>query len=186
MAHTSLRHPSSCARPSVTPDEYCQQKAVQSGSSFYYSFLFLPQERRRAITAFYAFCREVDDVVDEVSDPALARTKLQWWRDQVQLLAAGQASHPVMQALLVHAAQPGLAGVITTARLMSIIDGMQMDLDQTRYMDYASLQRYCHHVAGVVGMVAAGIFGATQDATIEYEETLGLAFQLTNIIRDGG
>ena len=67
----------------MTPDAYCQQKAARSGSSFYYSFLFLPPERRRAITALYAFCREVDDVVDEVSDPAVARTKLAWWRREI-------------------------------------------------------------------------------------------------------
>ena len=67
----------------MTPDEYCQQKAAQSGSSFYYSFLFLPPERRRAITALYAFCREVDDIVDECTDVGVARTKLAWWRDQV-------------------------------------------------------------------------------------------------------
>jgi phytoene synthase len=170
----------------VNPDDYCQQKAAQSGSSFYYSFLFLPPERRRAITAFYAFCREVDDVVDEVSDPGLARIKLDWWREQVKLLSHGDAQHPVMQSLRAFQQHETMRDVITSSRLMSIIDGMQMDLDQTRYLDYAGLQRYCHHVAGVVGMVAAGIFGMTSDATLKYADKLGLAFQLTNIIRDVG
>ena len=64
----------------MTPDQYCQDKAAQSGSSFYYAFRFLPDERRRAITAFYAFCREVDNIVDNTSDPALARAKLAYWR----------------------------------------------------------------------------------------------------------
>ena len=67
----------------MTPDEYCQEKAAQSGSSFYYSFLFLPPRRRRAITALYAFCREVDDVVDECTDAAVARNKLAWWRKEI-------------------------------------------------------------------------------------------------------
>src|SRR5690242_19441772 len=81
----------SAGGPQVTPDEYCQQKAAASGSSFYYSFLFLPNERRRAITALYAFSREVDDVADEASDPGIARTKLAWWRTEIANLFAG---HP--------------------------------------------------------------------------------------------
>ena len=168
----------------MSPDDYCQQKAAQSGSSFYYSFLFLPPERRRAITAFYAFCREVDDVVDEVSDPTLARTTLAWWRTEVSALATGAPTHPVTQALLPFMTNCGYG--ITADRLQLIIDGMQMDLDQTRYLDFAALQRYCFHVAGVVGLVAARIFGATDDRADRYAETLGLAFQLTNIIRDVG
>lgn len=166
----------------MTPDQYCQQKAAQSGSSFYYSFLFLPPQRRRAITAFYAFCREVDDVVDEIKDPQVAQAKLAWWRAEVQRLGEQQAQHPVMQAL-----QPHLAVYdIQTAHLHLIIDGMEMDLHQTRYLDFPSLQKYCYHVAGVVGIVAAKIFGVTTPKTLDYAEKLGLAFQLTNIIRDVG
>ena len=80
----------------MSPDEYCQQKTVQSGSSFYYSFLFLPPERRRAITALYAFCREVDDTVDDATDASLARIKLAWWRTEVSAMYAGTPTHPVM------------------------------------------------------------------------------------------
>jgi phytoene synthase len=166
----------------MTPDEYCQQKAAQSGSSFYYSFLFLPPERRRAITALYAFCREVDDVVDECSDAGLARAKLDWWRGEVAALDAGTPQHPVMRALAPLAA----TYAITPGRLNEIIDGMQMDLEQSRYLDYAGLSRYCYHVAGVVGILAAGIFGYRDPRTLEYAEALGTAFQLTNIIRDVG
>ena len=166
----------------MTPDEYCQQKAAQSGSSFYYSFLFLPPERRRAITALYAFCREVDDVVDECEDASLAATKLAWWRNEVARLEAGQPDHPVTRALAPLAATYG----ITAARLNEIIDGMQMDLEQSRYLDFPGLQRYCYHVAGVVGLLAAGIFGYRNPQTLQYAEKLGTAFQLTNIIRDVG
>jgi len=166
----------------MTPDEYCQQKAAQSGSSFYYSFLFLPPERRRAITALYAFCREVDDVVDESSDASLARIRLDWWRGEIDALYAGRPTHPVTQALAPHIAPYG----IERAHLMDIIAGMQMDLDQTRYLDFAGLELYCHRVAGVVGLLAAGIFGATEPATRDYAARLGLALQLTNIIRDVG
>ncbi len=166
----------------MTPEQYVQRKAAQSGSSFYYAFLFLPPPRRAAITAFYAFCREVDDVVDEVSDPSVAARKLQWWREEVASAFAGKANHPVMQALIPHAAPYD----IEPHHLLSVIDGCQMDLDQTRYLDFAGLKTYCHRVAGVVGEVAASIFGRTQPATVAYAHQLGLALQLTNIIRDVG
>ena len=166
----------------MTPQEYVQQKAAASGSSFYYAFLFLPPERRAAITAFYAFCREVDDVVDEVADPGVAATKLAWWQKEVQQAFAGQATHPALQALVPHAARFG----ITAAQLLAVVEGCQMDLQQTRYLDWPGLQRYCHLVAGVVGEVSARIFGQSHDVTTAYAHKLGLAFQMTNIIRDVG
>jgi phytoene synthase len=166
----------------MTPQQYVQDKAAKSGSSFYYAFLFLPPPRRAAITAFYAFCREVDDVVDEVSDLGVAANKLAWWRGEVQRAFAGSPQHPAMQALMPHAADYG----ITAAHLLAVIEGCEMDLQQSRYLDYIGLQRYCHLVAGVVGEVAANIFGRTQDATVQYAHRMGLAFQLTNIIRDVG
>ena len=166
----------------MTPDQYCQQKAVRSGSSFYYSFLFLPPERRRAITALYAFCREVDDVVDEVSNTEVARTKLAWWRQEVAAAFAGTPAHPVTQAL----ERVVAAYALPQEHFQAVIDGMQMDLDRNRYLDFAELERYCHRVAGVVGLMSAEIFGCTQAATRQYARDLGIAFQLTNIIRDVG
>ena len=166
----------------MTPEQYVQDKAARSGSSFYYAFLFLPPPRRAAITAYYAFCREVDDVVDEVSDPGVAATKLAWWRKEVATSFGGNPTHPVMRALLPHTKAYG----IEAAHLLAVIDGCQMDLDQSRYLDYAGLAHYCHLVAGVVGEVAAGIFGRTDPATTAYAHKLGLAMQLTNIIRDVG
>ncbi|MCK6426376.1 MAG: presqualene diphosphate synthase HpnD [Burkholderiaceae bacterium] len=166
----------------MTPQQYVQEKAAASGSSFYYAFLFLPPPRRAAITAFYAFCREVDDVVDEVSDPTVAAQKLAWWRAEVQRSFAGDPQHPVTQALLPHTAEYG----ITPAHLLAVIEGCEMDLSQSRYLDYIGLQRYCHLVAGIVGEVAANIFGRSEDATVAYAHRMGLAFQLTNIIRDVG
>lgn len=166
----------------MTPDDYCQEKAAKSGSSFYYSFLFLPPERRRAITALYAFCREVDDVVDDCTDSSVARIKLAWWRTQVDNLFKGNADHPVMLAL-----QPHLESCsISRDHMVAVIDGMEMDLDQTRYLDWPGLRKYCWHAAGVVGELSAGVFGYTDPRTMEYASKLGLAFQLTNIIRDVG
>ncbi|MCU0951407.1 MAG: presqualene diphosphate synthase HpnD [Burkholderiaceae bacterium] len=166
----------------MTADEYCQQKAAASGSSFYYSFLFLPPPRRRAITALYAYCREVDDVVDEVTDPGVAQTKLAWWRNEIEQLFAGNPQHPVTRALQPHLEAFG----ITRERLLQVIEGMQMDLQQSRYLDFANLKRYCHLVAGVVGELSAGIFGASDERTYEYARQMGLALQLVNILRDVG
>jgi len=166
----------------MSPEEYCQQKAAASGSSFYYSFVFLPAERRRAITALYAFCREVDDVVDETSDAQVAAAKLAWWRLEVAKLFSGNPQHPVTQALAVFKDRYSIA----QDRLNEIIDGMEMDLTQTRYLDWPGLERYCYRVAGAVGLLAAAIFGYRDARTLDYARELGTAFQLTNIIRDVG
>ena len=162
--------------------DYCQDKAAKSGSSFYYSFMFLPPERRQAITALYAFCREVDDVVDECHDLSLAQTKLEWWRQEVGRVYAGTPTHPVG-----HALKDVIKGFrLPQEQLLEIIDGMAMDLSQTRYLDFKGLQLYCYRVASVVGLLAAEIFGYQDRQTLKYAHDLGLAFQLTNIIRDVG
>ena len=166
----------------MTPDAYCEEKAARSGSSFYYSFRFLPPERRRAIIALYAFCSEVDDVVDEVTDPGVARLKLAWWRSEIAAMFGGTPRHPVALALA-----PAVAAFkLRQEHLLAVIDGMTMDLDHNRYLDFAALERYCHCVAGVVGLMSAEIFGYVEPATRGYARDLGVAFQLTNIIRDVG
>lgn len=166
----------------MSPDAYCEKKAAESGSSFYYSFRFLSPERRRAITALYAYCREIDDVVDECPDRSLASDKLAAWRREIDAMLEGRPAHPVTQALYPHLAVYGIRGEY----LHALIDGMQMDLDQREYPDFEALASYCWHVAGVVGLLAANIFGAARPETMLYAERLGLAFQLTNIIRDVG
>ena len=166
----------------MTPQQYCEDKAAKSGSSFYASFRYLPPAQRDAMVALYAFCREVDDVVDEIHDDNVARTTLAWWRSELAALYHGTPSHPVMLALKPHVARFELP----QAWLAEIIDGMQMDLDVPRYNRFADLQLYCHRVAGVVGQLSAQIFGYTDRATLKYAHELGLAFQLTNIIRDVG
>ncbi len=166
----------------MSPEQYVAQKAAASGSSFYYAFLFLPAPRRAAITAFYAFCREVDDIVDDTLDTGVAASKLAWWQTEVAQAFAGKPSHPVMRALMPLAADYA----IVEDHLQKVIQGCQMDLEQTRYLDYPGLQRYCHLVAGIVGEVAANIFGRTQAQTTAYAHKLGQALQLTNILRDVG
>ena len=164
----------------MTPQEYCQEKTAASGSSFYYSFLFLPADTRRAITALYAFCREVDDIVDECRDVDIAQQKLDWWRQEIGETYNGHAHHPVAQELarLIEPYQ------LPQRHLLEIIDGMQMDLVKQRYANMKELEQYCYHAASVVGLLAARLFGYENDATEHYAHDLGMAFQLTNIIRD--
>ena len=165
----------------MTPDEYCQERAAKSGSSFYYSFRFLPDEKRRAITALYAFCREVDDVVDEVREPLVARAKLDWWREEIARPYRGEAAtHPVVQALT----GPMERFDLPLEHFQEIIDGMAMDLEYNRYPDFKSLSLYCYRVASVVGLLSAQIFGYQDRRTLRYAHDLGIAFQLTNILRD--
>jgi 15-cis-phytoene synthase len=166
----------------MSPQTYCQQKAAASGSSFYYSFLFLPKAKREAITALYAFCREVDDVADECTDTNIARTKLAWWRNEIRQLYADNPQHPVTKALLpaIHAYK------MDEEHFLEIIDGMEMDLDQNRYTDFKQLQLYCYRVASVVGLLSVQIFGYNNRNTLKYAHDLGMAFQLTNIVRDIG
>lgn len=166
--------------------QYCQERAAASGSSFYYSFVFLPPATRRAITAFYALCRELDDVVDECHEHQVAEAKLDWWRAEIARFASGAPQHPATRALF----DTPEGRAIPHALLLEVVDGMAMDLDRTRYADFKSLNLYCHRVAGVVGEIAAAIFDGERsehDREIRrYAHELGLAFQLTNIIRDVG
>jgi len=166
----------------VTPEQYVQDKAQRSGSSFYYAFMFLPPPRRLAMTAFYAFCREVDDVADDVHDPGVAATKLAWWRREVDTAFGGAPSHPVLKALMPHVATFD----IRREHLQDVISGCQIDLEQSRFLDWPGLERYCHLVAGIVGEVASNVMGRTQPQTVAFAHRLGLAMQLTNIIRDVG
>lgn len=166
----------------MTPQQYCQQKTRESGSSFTLSFMFLPKEKRDAMTALYAFCREVDDVVDECTDYQIAQTKLAWWKQEIQRLFHETPQHPVTQAL-----QPVVKTFdLKEAHFIEIIDGMQMDTQYNRYADFEQLALYCYRVASVVGLLSAQIFGYSDPATLQYAHDLGMAFQLTNIIRDVG
>ncbi|ADI29811.1 presqualene diphosphate synthase HpnD [Methylotenera versatilis] len=166
----------------MTPQQYCEEKTAKSGSSFYYSFMFLPKDRREAITALYAFCREVDDIADECTDFTIAQTKLNWWRTEIESLYEGKPQHPVSKALL----NPIKTYQLDTEHFIEVIDGMEMDLKFNRYEDFKQLQLYCYRVASVVGLLTAQILGFSNRKTLKYAHDLGMAFQLTNIIRDVG
>jgi phytoene synthase len=164
----------------MTPEQYCQDKTAKSGSSFYYSFLFLPKTKRLAITALYAFCREVDDIADAEMDNKIKLVKLEWWRSEIESLFSGSTNHPVTKALV----SPIKNFNLEKEYFLEIINGMEMDLKEVRIANFEELNLYCYRVAGVVGLLSASIFGYKDPKTLEYAKKLGLALQLTNIIRD--
>lgn len=166
----------------MSPDQYCESKVAESGSNLTAAFKILDPERRAAINALYAFCREVDDVVDECSEPQLAAIKLSWWKTELDRLFQGQAQHPVSKALAARMKDYGLP----QESFHEIIAGVEMDLTQNRYASWHDLDLYCDRVAGAVGLLSARIFGSVSPATLDYAITLGRALQYTNIIRDVG
>lgn len=166
----------------MTPKEYCKQKTKESQSNFLSAFVFLKKEKRDALTALYAFCREVDDIADECVDHEIASKKLNWWRDEIERLYKGEPQHPVTKALY---------PFIDTYKLLKqhfieIIDGMEMDVKYNRYESFEQLKLYCYRVASCVGILSANIFGYQNKNTLIFAKNLGIALQLTNIIRDIG
>jgi phytoene synthase len=161
---------------------YCTLETKKSGSSFYYSFLFLSNDKKLAITSVYAFCREVDDIVDECSELHIAEQKLNFWKNELELIYNGKPSHPVAIALqhTVNRFQ------LPKLWFEEILQGMFMDLQYQGYQTLEDLDIYCHCVAGTVGKICASIFGYVHSQTLEYARELGIALQYINIIRDIG
>ncbi len=166
----------------IKADQYCAQKATKSGSTFYYSFLFLPPEKRKAITALYAFCRAVDDCVDDATDPQIAAQTLVWWQQEIDRIFAGKAEHPIGVALFSAHQHFHLKKDL----FEKILEGMHRDLQHQSYQSFEDLKHYCYCVASATGLLAAQIFGFEDPQTLEYATNLGIAFQLVNIIRDVG
>lgn len=163
-------------------NQYCLKKAAQSGSSFYYSFLFLPPKEKQAIVAVYAFCREVDDIVDNIGETTIAEKKLIFWHDEIERVFEGTPQHPIGQALAIAIQNFSLK----KQYFLEIIQGMSLDLHVKSYATFDELKTYCYYVAGTVGLLTIEIFGYQDPLTLEYARNLGLAFQLVNIIRDVG
>lgn len=154
----------------------------QSGSNFYYAFLFLPKPKREALYAVYAFCRLSDDLVDESKagvDPADALTR---WRHAVDACLDGSVDSPIIAAI----GQAARQFHIPKVYFEELLNGMEMDLTRTRYATFEELYPYCYRVASIVGLICIEIFGYTNPLTKRYAEQLGIAFQLTNILRDVG
>lgn len=160
-------------------NHYVNTVARQSGSNFYFSFFSLPREKREAITAVYAFCRQVDDAVDDPGqkDPAAEVAR---WREEVARVYDGHPATPLTQSLAAAIERFDL----TRAYFDGILEGVAMDLKVTRYPTFDSVTVYCHHVAGEVGLLCMEIFGYRSERLKAYALKLGMAFQLTNILRD--
>ena len=152
----------------------------KSRSSFSYSFRFLPRPKREAIYAVYAFCRVVDDIADDPGDVTEKAERLKGWREEIDRCYAGQPTHPITTQL-----RDCLNRYpIPKAYFEELVAGVEMDLTISRYATFADLYTYCYRVASVVGLICIEIFGYSQESTKDYAVNLGLALQLTNILRD--
>jgi phytoene synthase len=157
----------------------CAEVTRKSSSNFYYAFMLLPVARRRALNAVYAFCRFVDDIADDesIGEPAVLLTR---WREELRNVFAGTPTRPVSRALADNVARFNLS----RRPFDEVIDGVEMDLTQRRYETFGELVLYCRRVASAVGLICIEIFGYTNQSARTYAEQLGLAFQMTNILRD--
>jgi phytoene synthase len=171
MQHLPLTHP-----------DYAARLTARSGTNFFYSFSLLPRDEREAMNTVYAFCRTIDDLVDENVDDDVSRKRerLDLWRGEVEKCYRGESRHPILLPL---------SKVVQRFRIpqqyfLTLIDGMEMDLVKHRYATFEELREYCYSVAGVVGLMCIEIFGYKYDETKEYAVNLGIALQLTNILRD--
>lgn len=160
---------------------HCEAVTRRAGSNFYWGFRLLPGERRRGLTAVYAFCRAADDIADAPglrADPARLIAR---WREELHAAYAGTPRHPIGVALADTVERFGVPRV----HLDAVVDGVEMDLRRTRYARWeGDLAEYCYRVASAVGLVAIEIFGYRNPSARDYATNLGLAFQLTNILRD--
>ncbi len=169
----------------MTPEEahaYCTAKTKASGSNFYYSFFFLPRFRREAMYTVYTFCHEIDDAVDHPPPGANPREQLSRWRQEIKAVYQGEPRYPVTISLAAHVKRLG----IPEEYLQELVTGMEMDLTHTRYATFEDLYPYCYRVASIVGLICLKVFGTEDPRAREYAINLGLAFQLTNILRDVG
>jgi len=164
----------------MNPEQYCRDKTRGSGSSFFYAFLFLPDDQRRAIMALYAFCREVDDIADEINEQDIALAKLGFWREEVGRAFAGKPQHPVGREL--NWARAHFS--IDEELLLEMIDGMLMDVLRKPILKSSDLSLYTYRVAGVVGLLSIEVFGYRNRKSRHFATSLGEALQLTNILRD--
>ena len=163
------------------PKRYVAEITKASGSSFFLPMLLLPKHRREGMLALYAFCRETDDVADEIEDPVESKRLIEAWREEIHALFRGAPNHPVTLAL----AEPVQRFGLEEGPFLEILEGFEMDRSGAMVRPTLSeLELYCHRVASCVGLVSVKIFGHRSDRIPEFAEHLGQAFQLTNILRD--
>jgi len=161
---------------------HCTAYTKKSGSNFYYSFLFLPKAKREAMYTVYAFCKAVDSAVDEPPDGSNPKEELKRWRSELDAVYGGTPTFPITVSLAHHVK----ALSIPKAYFEELIKGVEMDLFNNRYVTFDELSLYCYRVASVVGLICLHIFGVTSPRAQDYAVDLGMAFQMTNILRDLG
>lgn len=162
----------------MSPQKYCQDKVCRPGSSLYYSLRLLDATRREAAIALYAYRQEVAEVIQECSDPQVARSKLAWWRHEVEALYQGQTRHPVTQALA-----PVVQSLdLPREQVLEFIDGIEMDLDINRYRTFKELTLYCYRTTGIITQLAAQIYGYQDHSTQKFAHELGTALELLDLL----
>jgi len=159
---------------------YCMAYTKQSGSNFYYSFLFLSRAKRQAMYTVYAFCKAVDSAVDEPPPGSNPKDELRRWRQELDAVYGGTPTLPITVSLAHHVKTLSIPKVY----FEELIRGVEMDLSNSRYATFDELSLYCYRVASVVGLICLHIFGTTSARAQDYAVSLGMAFQLTNILRD--
>lgn len=167
---------------SLDSQQFTREKTRKSKTNFYYSFLFLPKAKRDAIFTVYSFCRQTDDIVDSASSPEAARVPLDAWRKELDACFERKPTHPITQAL----GDVVERFSIPCEYFHELIDGCEMDLTIRCYETFDDLKTYCYRVASVVGLICIEIFGYRNPNTRDYAVNLGMALQLTNILRDVG
>lgn len=166
----------------MVPVEYCRQKVATRDSSFHYCTSFLRPEKRDVLTALYAYFCELSEIIDECHEPAVARIKLEWWRQEVGRLFDGSPSHPVAKAL-----HPIIQShALTAEQLLEVIEGVRVDIEQPHYNTAEELASYCHRVGTFYDLLLARALGYTNATTGDYARELGAAFRFTRIICDVG
>lgn len=163
----------------MTPQQYCEHKVLREGSSLYYSLRFLPTAQRQALTALNAFFQEVSDIRYECGDANVAHLKWQWWQNEVAQTFTETAQHPVCQAL----SKPIRHYQLAQHYFQEIIDGLLLDNDKTHYATFEELESYCRRTGGVLSLLMTQVLGYQNDSTLKYAEQLGIALQLTKLLR---
>src|ERR1700678_3827079 len=183
VRHTRRPHRASAPHSiQVNFDEYCQQKAAPPGSSSYYALRQAPAGRQPLLTALFALRREFEETVKETSDPAIGRTKLAWWQNELAALASGSPSHPVSKALAAYL--PDVQAVYP--ELQRLLAGFEMDLDQARYLDYPNLRRYLQGVGGTFATLAARATTQNPEQATGWAAPLGEALLLAQLVAELG
>lgn len=166
----------------MNPEQYCIDLLKKNDAYFDISFLRLPHDKRRAITAIHALCQSLDDVVNTIDDKEIAAAKLKWWRGEISALFNDSPTHPITQALL-----PATKTFdLHEPQFLEILEGKVMDLDHQPYPDFKSLSLYCYRASGVVSLLSAQILGFTDKGTLKFANDIGIAIGLSNLIRDLG